>query len=170
MGLAVCYTANVWNIGAEGQFTFGALLGGLVPVYFTAWQSPLTLVAMLALGVVGGMMFAAIPAWLKNRFSANEILTSLMLVYVAQLFLDWLVRGPWRDPHGFNFPKSVTFEGWQLLPTIGATIHIGAVLRRHRRPGAGRAHGAHAQGLRSPGSRQRAAGRPFRRLFAQPAW
>ena len=48
---------------------------------------------------------AAIPAFLKNRFGANEILTSLMLVYVAQLFLDWLVRGPWRDPQGFNFPK-----------------------------------------------------------------
>ncbi|MDP9138089.1 MAG: ABC transporter permease [Pseudomonadota bacterium] len=126
-GLAVCFRANVWNIGAEGQFVFGALLGGLVPVYFTTWQSPLTLASMLLLGVLGGSMFAAIPAFLKNRFSANEILTSLMLVYVAQLFLDWLVRGPWRDPLGFNFPKSVTFEGWQLLPTISGSVHLGAV-------------------------------------------
>ena len=82
---------------------------------------------MLLLGILGGMVYAAIPALLKIRFSANEILTSLMLVYVAQLLLDWLVRGPWRDPMGFNFPKSVTFEGWQLLPTIGTTVHIGAV-------------------------------------------
>jgi simple sugar transport system permease protein len=126
-GLAVCYRANVWNIGAEGQFTIGALLGGLIPVWFTAWQSPVILVAMLCLGVLGGMAFAALPAFLKIRFGANEILTSLMLVYVAQLFLDWLVRGPWRDPLGFNFPKSVTFEGWQLLPTIAGSVHIGAL-------------------------------------------
>ncbi|HVR67142.1 MAG TPA: ABC transporter permease [Verrucomicrobiae bacterium] len=127
IGLAVCYLANVWNIGAEGQFTAGAILGGLVPVFLTTWQSPLALVAMLLLGILGGMIYAAIPALLKVRFGANEILTSLMLVYVAQLLLDWLVRGPWRDPMGFNFPKSVAFEGWQLLPTIGTTVHIGAV-------------------------------------------
>jgi ABC-type uncharacterized transport system permease subunit len=127
IGLAVCYLANVWNIGAEGQFTAGAILGGLVPVFLTTWQSPLALAVMLLLGILGGMIYAAIPALLKVRFGANEILTSLMLVYVAQLLLDWLVRGPWRDPMGFNFPKSVAFEGWQLLPTIGTTVHIGAV-------------------------------------------
>ncbi len=115
-GLSVSYLANVWNIGAEGQLTAGAILGGIVPVLFPEWQSPLTLVAMLLLGVLGGMAWGSIPALLKNRFSANEILTSLMLVYVAQLLLDWLVRGPWRDPQGFNFPKTITFSGWQLLP------------------------------------------------------
>jgi simple sugar transport system permease protein len=52
-----------------------------------------------------------------------------MLVYVAQLLLDWLVRGPWRDPKGYNFPKSITFDGWQLLPTFGTTdVHYGVVL------------------------------------------
>lgn len=127
IGLAVCYLANVWNIGAEGQLTAGAILGGMVPVLFATWQSPLTLVCMLLLGIIGGMIYGAIPAFLKVRFGANEILTSLMLVYVAQLLLDWLVRGPWRDPKGFNFPKSVTFDGWQLLPTIGYTVHIGIV-------------------------------------------
>ena len=127
-GLSVCYRANVWNIGAEGQFTMGAVFCGLIPVYLTGWQSPFTMVAMLVLGVLGGMAWAAIPAALKNRFAANEILVSLMLVYVAQLLLDWLVRGPWRDPMGFNFPKSVTFEDWQLLPTFGGTVHLGAVL------------------------------------------
>ncbi len=127
-GLAVCYMANVWNIGAEGQLTAGAIIGGMVPILFPAWQSPLTLVAMLIMGAIGGMLYGAIPGLLKNRFNANEILTSLMLVYVAQLLLDWLVRGPWRDPQGFNFPKSITFEGWQLLPSIpGTSIHIGAL-------------------------------------------
>ncbi len=129
VGLSVCYTANVWNIGAEGQLTMGAIFGAAIPVYFTAWQSPLVLVLMLVLGALGGALFGAIPAFLKTRFNANEILTSLMLVYVAQLLLDWLVRGPWRDPKGYNFPQSVPFEGWQLLPILGeGRVHIGAIL------------------------------------------
>ncbi len=129
VGLSVCYTANVWNIGAEGQLTIGALFGAVIPIYFTGWQSPLVLLLMLVLGALGGALFAAIPAFLKTRFNANEILTSLMLVYVAQLLLDWLVRGPWRDPQGYNFPQSVPFEGWQLLPVLGeGRVHIGAFL------------------------------------------
>ena len=125
-GLAVCYAANVWNIGAEGQFIVGALLAGMVPVFFTSWQTPEVMVAMLLLGIIGGMAWAAVPALLKNRFNTNEILTSLMLVYVAQFLFDWLVRGPWRDPQGFNFPKTVNFDGWQLLPRWG-DIHLGAL-------------------------------------------
>ena len=127
-GLAVSYLANVWNIGAEGQLTAGAIVGGAIPVFFPEWQSPLTLIVMLALGVAGGMAWASIPAFLKNRFGANEILTSLMLVYVVQLLLDWLVRGAWRDPAGHNFPQTVPFTDWQLLPTFGGTIHLGVVL------------------------------------------
>ncbi len=125
-GLAICYIANVWNIGAEGQLVMGALFAGAVPVIFPAWQTPEVMVVMLLLGMLGGMLWGAIPAWLRIRFHANEILTSLMLVYVAQLLFDWLVRGPWRDPQGFNFPKTVNFEGWQLLPKWGE-IHLGAV-------------------------------------------
>lgn len=125
-GLAVCYAANVWNIGAEGQFIIGALLAGMIPVFYTSWQTPEVMVVMLLLGMAGGMAWAFIPALLKNRFGTNEILTSLMLVYVAQYLFDWLVRGPWRDPQGFNFPKSVNFDGWQLLPRYG-DIHLGAL-------------------------------------------
>ena len=135
-GLAVAYRANVWNIGAEGQLTAGAILGTIVPLYLPDLQSPLTLVLMLGLGMIGGMAYAAIPAFLKNRFGTNEILTSLMLVYVIQLVLDWLVRGPWRDPKGYNFPKTVAFTDWQLLPSfqlippsIGPVyINLGAIL------------------------------------------
>jgi len=117
-GLAVSYLANVWNIGAEGQLTAGAILGSIVPVFFPEMQTPLTLVLMLLLGVIGGMAYASVPAFLKNRFGTNEILTSLMLVYVIQLMLDWLVRGPWRDPQGYNFPKTIAFSGWQTLPSF----------------------------------------------------
>jgi ABC-type uncharacterized transport system permease subunit len=117
-GLAVSYMANVWNIGAEGQLTAGAILGSAIPVFFPEMQTPLTLLLMIVLGMIGGMAWASIPALLKNRFGANEILTSLMLVYVIQLLLDWLVRGPWRDPQGYNFPKTIGFTGWQTLPTF----------------------------------------------------
>jgi general nucleoside transport system permease protein len=135
-GLAVSYLANVWNIGAEGQLTAGAIFGSAIPVFFPEMQTPLTLVLMLVLGVIGGMAFAAIPAFLKNRFSANEILTSLMLVYVVQLILDWLVRGPWRDPKGYNFPKTISFTNWQTLPSFELLppsmgplyVNLGAVL------------------------------------------
>ena len=125
-GLAVCFRANVWNIGAEGQLTVGAIAGASIPILATHWESPLALPLMLALGVGGGMLWAAIPALLRNRLGANEILTSLMLVYVAQLLLDWLVRGPWRDPGGFNFPESVELQDFQLLPALGyGRVHLG---------------------------------------------
>jgi simple sugar transport system permease protein len=126
-GLAIAYRANVWNIGAEGQLYAGAIMAGFVPAHFPQWQSPLVLALMLALGVIGGMAWGAIPAVLRNRFRANEILTSLMLVYVIQLVLDYLVRGPWRDPQGFNFPKSITFSGWQTLPLLSTSVHAGVL-------------------------------------------
>lgn len=129
VGLAVTFRANVWNIGAEGQLTAGAMLGALIPIFFAEWQSPLGLLAMLVLGMLGGAMLAAIPAFLKIRFGVNEILTSLMLVYIAQLLLDWLVRGPWKDPHGYNFPKSVAFDGWHLIPMYGdGRVHMGLII------------------------------------------
>ncbi len=128
VGLALAYRANVWNIGAEGQFVMGAIAGSVIPVLLPGWNDPFALLAMLLLGAAGGAAWGWLPAFLKNRFNTNEILTSLMLVYVAQLFLDWLVRGPWRDPKGFNFPKSVTFEGWHVMPAISGRVHLGTIL------------------------------------------
>jgi len=118
VGLAVCYLSNNWNIGAEGQFIIGAIAGSVLPVMFPDFQSPIVLPLMLVMGVVGGAAYAAIPALLKVRFNTNEILTSLMLVYVAQLFLDWMVRGPWRNPEGFNFPETRNFHAYAILPEI----------------------------------------------------
>ena len=118
VGLAVCYRANVWNIGAEGQFTFGAIFGSALPVLVPEFNGPLLLPLMLLMGILGGMFWAAIPALLKVRFGTNEILTSLMLVYVAGLFLDWLVRGPWRSPIGLNFPETIKFSEDAILPAI----------------------------------------------------
>jgi ABC-type uncharacterized transport system permease subunit len=118
VGLAVCYRSNNWNIGAEGQFTMGAIAGCVLPILFTEWHSPMVLPLMLLMGAIGGALFAAIPALLKAHFNTNEILTSLMLVYIAQLFLDWLIRGAWRNPQGFNVPESVPFGPETTLPAI----------------------------------------------------
>lgn len=130
VGLSFCFRANVWNIGAEGQFVLGAIAGGVVALTFSETDSPVLLPAMLVAGVLGGMAWAAIPALLKARFRANEILTSLMLVYVAGLLLDYLVRGPLRDPAGFGFPQSRMFHEAATMPLLmgGGRLHWGVVL------------------------------------------
>ena len=128
-GLSVCYLSNNWNIGAEGQFTIGAVCGCIIPIVFHEWQNVLTIPTMLLLGAIGGMAWAAIPAFLKTRFGTNEVLTSLMLVYVSTLLLDWLVRGPWRDPDGYNFPESRIFSESATLPGLfDGRMHFGTVL------------------------------------------
>jgi len=131
VGLSVCYRSNNWNIGAEGQFIFGAIAGSSVPILLPGFQNFATMPLMLLLGMAGGAAYAAIPAFLKARFNANEILTSLMLVYVAELFLDWLVRGIWRDPAGMAFPGSVRFPTAATLPELAPTqgnAHFGFLL------------------------------------------
>ena len=119
-GLAIGYRANVWNIGAEGQLTMGAIAGGGLALWLgeSEWPSTLLLPLMFVAGALAGMAWAAIAAWLRTRFNANEILTSLMLVYVATLYLSWLVHGPWRDPEGYNFPQSKLFADAALLPNL----------------------------------------------------
>jgi len=127
-GLAIGYRANVWNIGAEGQLTLGAIAGGGVAMAVgeAEWSAALLLTVMFAAGAVAGMLWAAIPAWLRTRFNANEILTSLMLVYIATLLLSWLVHGPWRDPEGYNFPQSRLFADSALLPNLVAETRLNA--------------------------------------------
>jgi len=130
VGLALGFRASVWNIGADGQLTIGAIAGGCVALYFrevdAAWVLPLMLVA----GALGGMAWAAIPALLRTRYNTNEILVSLMLVYVAYLLLSYLVHGPLRDPHGFNFPQSRMFQEAALLPLLveGLRTNIAFIL------------------------------------------
>ncbi len=134
LGLAVCYRANVWNIGAEGQFLLGALGGGGVALWLTTagivWPKAVALPLVLAGGVLGGMAWAALAALARDRFNANEILVSLMLVYIAQQLVNYLVFGPWKDPAGFNFPQTKTFDAstWmpQLLPPT--RLHVGLLL------------------------------------------
>ena len=129
-GLAFCFKNNIYNIGAEGQLTMGAIFGGGIGIYFHDTNSFWLLPLMIIGGAIGGSLWAMIPALLKNKFNTNEILTSLMLVYVALLILDYLVVGPWRDPQGYSFPKTRSFSDSGRMPLLfdGLRIHIGLII------------------------------------------
>ena len=105
IGLSLCYIANIWNIGAEGQFIVGAVCGSWLAVRTNGTGvGPWVLPVMLLLGALGGALYGLIPALCRVYFGASEILTSLMLVYVGNLGMDYLVRGPWRDPQRPQLP------------------------------------------------------------------
>ena len=126
-GLTVCFRAKLWNIGAEGHFLVGALAASVVAVAagdgMGSWVLPLVLLA----GIGGGMLWAAIAAALKTHLNCNEILTTIMLNYIALNLLLYAVHGPLKDPYGFGFPQSVMFAESALLPALipGTRLHIG---------------------------------------------
>ena len=130
IGLAFCFKNNLYNIGAEGQLTMGAIFGGGIGIYFHDvngfWLLPLMIIG----GAIGGALWGIIPALLKIKFNTNEILTSLMLVYIALLILDYLVVGPWKDPNGYSFPKTRPFSESGRMPLLfeGLRIHLGLII------------------------------------------
>ncbi len=129
LGLAVCYRANVWNIGAEGQFVVGAIAASGVAMHASADTSHWIVLPILVAGVLGGMAWAAIVAFLRDRTNASEILVSLMLVYVANQLLNYLVYGDWKDPNGYGFPQTITFLDATKIPRLftGLRVNIGFV-------------------------------------------
>jgi simple sugar transport system permease protein len=130
LGLSIGNRANVWNIGAEGQYIIGALCAAGVGFAAGGAGGPVIVSAMVLAGIAGGMAWAAIPAALRTRFSVNEILSSLMLTYVATQVLGYLVGGPWKDPNGRNFPATAPLLPGQTLPILvpGTTIHLGVLV------------------------------------------
>jgi general nucleoside transport system permease protein len=127
LGLAVCFRSNVWNIGAEGQYIIGAIFAGGVALMADKTTGVWIVPAVILAGMLGGMLWAGITALLRDRFNANEILVSLMLVYVAVQILNYLVYGPWKDPAGYNFPQTKTFERVAQMPRLmdGSRVNIG---------------------------------------------
>jgi simple sugar transport system permease protein len=134
VGLAICFRANVFNIGAEGQLVIGAIAGGAVALALDKGDGShggaMAIAAIMAAGMAGGMAWAAITAFLRDRFNANEILVSLMLVYVAQLLLSYLVHGALRDPEGMGFPQSRLLSSEFLLPILipQTRLHVGILI------------------------------------------
>ena len=127
VGLAIAYRANVWNIGAEGQYVMGGLAGtgvALATYGMTGWW---VLPLMVLAGIAGGASYAAIPAFFRTRLNVNEILTSLMLTYVSVQLIYYLIRAPWKDPMGMGFPQTRLFSEAARLPTIipGTIVHLG---------------------------------------------
>ena len=127
VGIALAVRANVWNIGAEGQYIVGAILGGGVALGWPEAPAVLLFPAMMLAGACGGMAWGGVVALLRTRCNANEILTSLMLTYVAELLLIWLVSGPWRDPAGYGFPETALFSEAATAPLVlaGTRVHLG---------------------------------------------
>jgi general nucleoside transport system permease protein len=130
VGLSLAYRANVWNIGTEGQFTLGAICGGGLALALPDAPAWMILPGMLVAGVLGGMAGGGLVAWLRIRFNANEILTSLMMTYIFQYLLVFLVTGPWRDPEGFGFPQTALFSDAAGIPRLveNTNVHVGVVL------------------------------------------
>ena len=129
VGIALAARANVWNIGAEGQFILGAIFGGGLALAFPDLPALVLYPAMLLAGLLGGMLYGGLVAWLRVSFNASEILTSLMLNYVAQLLLIYLVSSPWRDAQGFGFPQTAMFSAAAGAPILfeGTRFHLGIV-------------------------------------------
>ena len=147
IGLSLGFRAGIWNIGAEGQYIMGALGGAAVALAAYPAESVLLFPAMVAAGALGGFLWAMIPAVLKIRFGTNEILVSLMLVYVAVSILSWMAFGPMKNPQGFGFPGSRNLQQypsafnaevmagtglhWGVLTALAAVVAAYVLLSRH---------------------------------------
>lgn len=131
IGLALGFRAGIWNIGAEGQLIVGAITGASVGLAFYPSDSVLLFPAMVVAGAFGGWAWAMIPAILKTRFNTNEILVSLMLVYVAQTLLAKAATGFLRNPDGMGFPGSRNFRDFPAASNpeliAGSGLHWGGV-------------------------------------------
>ncbi len=130
LGLSFCFRANQWNIGAEGQLLCGAMASGAVALALNETQEAWVIYVVIGVGVLAGMLWAAIPALLKVHFKTNEILTSLMLTYVAFQLLQYLIYGPLKDPSGFGFPESELFSEANTIGTLidGTRLHKGVLM------------------------------------------
>ncbi len=119
LGVAVAFRLQIWNIGAEGQFALGAVGAAWVALSFPGLPKSILLPLMLAAASLAGGFWGMIPAILRQRLGANEIIVTLMLNYIAILFLDFLVYGVWKDVSGF--PMTARFSAQATLGKIGAT-------------------------------------------------
>ena len=128
LGITVACRMNLWNIGAEGQLYAGAMAATGVALAFPDAPAPLLLGSMAAAGMAAGALWALIAAAPRAWLGANEILTTLMLNYVAIFWSEYLIHGPWKDPASFNFPLSPAFSEAARLPVFGDTrVHAGLI-------------------------------------------
>jgi simple sugar transport system permease protein len=131
IGLSLGFRAGIWNIGAEGQYIMGALFGAGMGLAFYPHEAWYIFPLMVIAGAFGGWIWAMIPALLKVRFGTNEILVSLMLVYVAEQFLASMSLGLLKNPEGFGFPGSRNLQQYESAHNAdliaGSGMHWGVV-------------------------------------------
>ncbi len=121
LGVAVAFRLQIWNIGAEGQFALGAVGATWAALTFPDLPGYLLMPAMIVMAVLAGGLWGMIPAILRQRLRTNEIIVTLMLNYIAILFLDYLVYGVWKDPTSFGFPMTSEFPPQAVVGRIGST-------------------------------------------------
>ena len=131
IGLSLGFKAGIWNIGAEGQYIMGAIVGASVGLAFYPYEAWYIFPLMVIAGALGGWAWAMIPAFLKVRFGTNEILVSLMLVYVAEQLLASASLRFLKNPEGFGFPGSRNLQGYESAFNAdlidGSGMHWGVV-------------------------------------------
>ena len=131
VGLALGFRAGIWNIGAEGQYIIGAIVGASIGLAAYPAESRWIFPLMIAGGAFGGWVWAMIPAILRTRFNTNEILVSLMLVYVAETILSKAATGFLRNPEGAGFPGSRNFNTYKAASNpelfAGSGVHWGVI-------------------------------------------
>jgi general nucleoside transport system permease protein len=120
LGLTIGFRANIWNIGAEGQMYLGGIFATGLAIHYNEAGGPWLLPAMVVAGAVGGALWGSLTAFCRAQFHANEILVSLMLTYVADLLVKYLVYGPWQDPAANNFPITINFGDDALFPLLAS--------------------------------------------------
>jgi ABC-type uncharacterized transport system permease subunit len=128
LGMCAAFTCRIWNIGAEGQLYIGALATTIVGVY-VPFPSPLVAIPVLILAsFLAGGCWAAIPGWLKGRFGVSEIITTIMLNYIAIFLISYAIQHPMRDPKGY-LPQSPPLSAMAVLPVLLAKtrLHLGIV-------------------------------------------
>ena len=129
LAVAIAFRMQLWNIGAEGQFYFGAFGATAVAYAFSDWPAPVLLTAMAIGGMAGGAAWALLPGTLRALFGTNEIVPTLLLNFVAILWVDYLVHNQWRDPESLGFPLGKPFTDSATLPQLGTTaVHAGAIV------------------------------------------
>lgn len=128
LGVLIAFRLKFWNIGAEGQLTLGGIAATWVALFGSPYLAPwMVLPVAILMGMLAGAIWAGIPALLKVRLKVDEVLTTLMLNYVAILLAEHLYYGPWRDPQGFGFPGTPPFPDSAWLPRIAGRAHLGLI-------------------------------------------
>jgi len=126
LGVSIAFRMLFWNIGAEGQLAMGGIAASMVALFWSqSLPDALTLPLMILAAVLAGAVWGLIPALLKAYIGVNEILTTLMMNYIAVLGVEYLYLGPWRDPEGRGFPGTAAFPPEAILPRIVGRVHLG---------------------------------------------